>query len=469
MTDVLTVYGTPSTKLLGDGDLPLPIEVLWQSLCTHRACWQARPLYVACSGGRDSLALAFACLALYKDGKLPALPTLIHINHQLQDAAEAWAEGVRDFARLHGFACQVVKVSPANHDENSARTARYQGFWQVMADDGVLLFAHHEDDQAETVLMRLVAGSGLKGLSGMQVWQDRQVKDEAGCTKLVSLFRPWLGISREAISDYAKAHSLPYVDDPTNLVGDNTRSHLRQAIIPHLRALNPKATQNIARTAQVLNTQRRLIDAHLDDVCKQVYESSLCFGRYQMVLSILRLTQEQKETSQALIVRFMQADLPYGADFALVQAVLALCWRTDSDHKTELFWRGGQDNEGVVFCRYQTRLYRYLASLWQAFWEKSVAKVGQGCALTVGRYTQALPSVGLLTPVSRTDKIPYRHKTLSGKKLYQTLGVPVWLRAHLYLATFEEGADGVRTCLVSFGHTWCLGQGVCTLGALYAT
>lgn len=231
------------------------LDTLAAQLTYHQSHLHHRPLYLACSGGRDSLSLAFACYLLFKNGQLASLPTLIHINHRLQAISDSWAGQVADFAKQYGFSYHCVALTLAKNDEKTARDARYQAFFELMADTGVLLLAHHADDQAETLLMRLINGAGVVGLSAMAVWQDRQVGD-----KSLALFRPMLTISRESISDFASVHRLPYVDDPTNTAGDNHRAIIRTQLLPILKKLNPKAPSNIARSAFLLGEARALLD-----------------------------------------------------------------------------------------------------------------------------------------------------------------------------------------------------------------
>lgn len=420
-----------------------PLEqAFYQAYLSYADRFTARPLYLACSGGRDSLALAFVCLQLYKKGLLPTLPTLLHVNHQLQAQADAWADGVEAFAKLHGFSCQILKVSLINGDENEARTARYQACFGQMDEGGVLLLAHHQNDQAETVLMRLVSGAGLTGLAGMQAWQTRQSQG-----KTLHLFRGWLGVSRDEISRYADRHALPYVDDPTNETGDNARSVIRRELVPILKTLNPEAIVNIARTAHVIAQEKTVLDTHIGALLVDCTVPSLSFGAHQTVLDIDKLTKNPVPTQYALLRAFIQGDGRYGAAFAFVERVFELCQRTDGDHKTELFWQGDKEG-GVVFCRYRGQLYRYSAKLWRAFNEPSKCVVAEAGVLSIalGDYYQPIQGASKLCLVSSQDKIAYKNKHLSGKKLYQTLGIPAWLRPHLYLADF-----GGEKRLVSVG------------------
>ena len=127
------------------------------------------------------------------------------------------------------------------HDEQAARQARYDVMRVHMNQDDVLLLAHHADDQAETVLMRLIQGAGVNGLSGIQPWRVQT----QGAHRIV-LWRPWLTVQRADISAYATRLQLPYIDDPTNESGDNVRSGLRRDIMPVLAKYNPNVIDNMS-------------------------------------------------------------------------------------------------------------------------------------------------------------------------------------------------------------------------------
>lgn len=344
-------------------------------------------------------------------------------------------------------------------DESHARQARYQALFEAMADDGVLLLAHHQDDQAETLLMRLILGAGLSGLSAMRVWQTRTHH-----LKTLALFRPYLDVPRADISWYAKEWQLPYVDDPTNDTDDNLRGKLRTHIMPHLRQLNPKVSQNIARTASILRANEQTLTRYIKGVLGDCLVQAFCFGHFQHVLDVSRLLAYPSDERLSLLYAFVKGDEPYAADYAFVQAVHDLCLRADGDHKTVLFWQAGRAGQGYVLCRYRGFLYRYSEALWQALAmpsavsDKGVVLGGHLCGFVVK--CLASPTMDL-RPLDRQTSVEVFGKSLSGKKLYQTLGIPVWLRTHLYLVTWQD--SGTKRCLVSVGQTWTIGDGALLL------
>ncbi len=217
-------------------------EALLASVTEYSEQLRGRRIWLACSGGRDSLTLAALCLQLYHQGRLAFLPQLLHVDHNLQSASHLWANHVAKWAQAQQLPCTVLQAQVKGSDEQAARLARYKIMLAHINQGDVLLLAHHADDQAETVLMRLMQGAGVKGLAAMQAWREQS----QGVRHNV-LWRPWLSVRRANISSSAQRLQLPYIDDPTNDNGDNVRSSLRRDIMPLLANYNPNVIENIAR------------------------------------------------------------------------------------------------------------------------------------------------------------------------------------------------------------------------------
>jgi len=188
---------------------------------------------VACSGGVDSAMLGLhASLWARQQGKTLHF---FHVHHGLQQRAEGWLQHVQDLAQRLGVACHATRVqvdlSQGDGMESAARTARYQAFQQMAAQTGVrhVFLGHHLDDQAETVLLRLLRGAGPTGMGAMA---ERTERDG-----LVYL-RPLLNIPRSDLITVAKQFAehtdWEPVWDPTNLQDDYTRGALRERLTPHL-------------------------------------------------------------------------------------------------------------------------------------------------------------------------------------------------------------------------------------------
>ncbi|HET7315014.1 tRNA lysidine(34) synthetase TilS [Salinisphaera sp.] len=196
-------------------------------------------LVVAYSGGRDSTALLYA---LAHSGPAIAIRA-VHICHRLETAAEAWAEHCRRCCEALGidFVRRDIQVDTRRGGlEAAARAARYAELRRWIGPNEVLVTAHHADDQAETFLLQALRGAGVAGLAGMPAL----AAFGAG-----RLWRPWLDVPRAAITAYAQAHGLEWVEDETNRDSRRARGYLRSEVWPALIAQWPAAAETLSRSA----------------------------------------------------------------------------------------------------------------------------------------------------------------------------------------------------------------------------
>lgn len=177
---------------------------------------------------------------------------VVHVDHGLRTESSSWSDMVHDVCRGYGIGCTTwqVDVRQDGNLENEARQARYMA---LSVGSTAIVTAHHMDDQAETVLMKLMRGSGPNGLMGMPMygpsWFDESIMH---C-------RPMLGIGRDDIVAYAKLCQLRYVTDPSNANTSFDRNWLRNDIMPLVKARKPEAVMNIARSAEILGESRSLM------------------------------------------------------------------------------------------------------------------------------------------------------------------------------------------------------------------
>lgn len=199
-------------------------------------------LCIALSGGRDSVVLLHALDWLRSEGADVRL-SAVHVHHGLNDHADTWKRFCSDFCRDLGIPLDVVHVDvPRDGGEGLEAAARRQRYGVLAAcrADGVML-AHHRDDQAETVLFRLLRGSGVNGAAAM-----RMERSQAGGPPL---FRPLLDVPGRIIAAYAAEQSLSWVEDESNMNGQYRRNFLRRDVLPRIEVAFPGAAQALARAA----------------------------------------------------------------------------------------------------------------------------------------------------------------------------------------------------------------------------
>ncbi|WP_248752278.1 tRNA lysidine(34) synthetase TilS [Pseudomonas sp. MWU15-20650] len=215
--------------------------------------WRNAPAWhIAFSGGLDSTVLLHLLASLANTETLPPL-SAIHIHHGLQAAADAWPSHCQAVCDSLGVPLRVmrVQVRPGASLERAARDARYQAFTEVVGAGEVMVTGQHRDDQAETLLFRLLRGAGVRGLAAMP-----------GHRPLAGghLVRPLLDVSRIELQAYAHEHQLQWIEDPSNADSRFSRNYLRHRVFPRLTERWPQAVANLARTAEHLSEAQGLLD-----------------------------------------------------------------------------------------------------------------------------------------------------------------------------------------------------------------
>lgn len=194
---------------------------------------------VAYSGGMDSTVL----LHLARAAALPNL-TAVHVHHGLQAAADDWAAQCAAQCAAWQLPMQLLRVAVVSSHpkgpEAAAREARYAALQAHLPAGTALMTAHHATDQAETLLLRLLRGTGIEGMAAMR----------SVTTLGTTLWRPLLGVRRELLLAYAQRHGLRWIEDPHNSDPRYARSWLRTQVMPLLQQRWPDADAQLARAAE---------------------------------------------------------------------------------------------------------------------------------------------------------------------------------------------------------------------------
>lgn len=223
----------------------------------------------AVSGGRDSMVLLHLLCALAKEGGFRIAAA--HFNHQLRPTAGRDEAFVRDWCAGQGISFQAGSGDVAAYAretgtslEDAARQLRYR-FLEECADAlgaARIATAHHREDNAETLLLHLLRGSGLRGLGGIPPVRGRIV-------------RPLLEASRAEIDAYAAAHRIPFVEDETNQEAVCTRNRLRLEVLPLLEELSPGCAGRMAGTAALLREEEAHLQREADALLPEAADSVL--------------------------------------------------------------------------------------------------------------------------------------------------------------------------------------------------
>jgi len=302
---------------------------------------RGRRLCVAYSGGLDSGALLSALAALRTRERF--LLRAVHVNHRIQPLSARWAQAARMRARKLRVPCGIIELtierSRGESLEAAAREARYRALAAQLARDELLLTAHHQEDQLETVLLALLRGSGVRGLAAMNAvtpWAHSL------------LLRPLLPVTRAQLEQYARERALAWSEDPSNADERFDRNYLRRAVLPLIRQRWPAAAATVSRSARHLAEARSLLE--------QMAKASLQDARdgASLRVSVLRrlpLPQRRNALRQWIAERGLQ--LP---DHRRVREICGPMLEARDDALPVVRWRAGQ------LRRYADRLFAFDAT-----------------------------------------------------------------------------------------------------------
>lgn len=221
-------------------------------------------LVVAYSGGLDSQALLHLCKHFIDTGasKSSTRPALklkaIHVNHGIHPEAKNWQVFCeKNCQRIDSdFISETIHISQSNNLEAQARRLRYACFEKHCGEKEVLLTAHHQDDQLETILFRLFRGGGIDALSGMPATRN---------LSRALLFRPLLNESKSQLLVYAQEKQLEWIEDDSNQDTNFSRNFIRSELIPLIRTRWPQVASNVERSAALLAEQADMLQQLAQD------------------------------------------------------------------------------------------------------------------------------------------------------------------------------------------------------------
>ncbi len=316
-----------------------------------------RHVLAAVSGGSDSMGMLYALhyLSMQRGCSI----TVVHINHRLRGRASGRDEDfVREAAWRLGCSCHIEQAEPGalahvpdTSLEMAARMFRHQVFQRLLKDTGAdaVALGHTRDDQAETILMRILRGTGIDGLGGM----DAMTRVRDCC-----LIRPLLDCRREAIRSFLRSHGLTWREDETNQRLEHTRNRIRHVVMPLLeREINPSLVDALVRLGDISSMERDLLKDRTMDLLERCRK-----GRG---LSIRAL----RDLHAADIRRVMRAwllEMNHGTSPAGFEMIRRLASLIDADPGTRVSMGPGTCGEirgGVLYLVRSSRPAAYLYPL----------------------------------------------------------------------------------------------------------
>ncbi len=415
-------------------------ETLHQTLRLH----QLQQILVAYSGGLDSHVLLHSLATLraqYPHLKIRAL----HINHGLNPKAHSWGLHCLAICKSLDVECRIITVDVKQHLagqslEEAARNLRYEALAKELQAGECLMVAHTQDDQAETLLLQLLRGAGVKGLAAMPL-----AKKFANS----SLVRPLLHVTRHALQRYAQLHKLSWIEDESNAATTLDRNYLRHRILPELASRWPGVKKVLSRVAQHCGEASQLID----ELALQDLAAVTGSVRHTLsVTALSRLSLPRQKNVLRFWLRCLHLPVPNARQLAQLQQDF-LCSQPDAAPK--MTW------PGVEIRRFADDLYALQPLPSHDATAVFCWDLSQTLVLpNLGTLSVTYASVGLEIPMGAKVTIRFRcggerfyptgrNGSHPLKKLFQEWKVPPWLRDRVPLIYFDEELVAVANYAIS--------------------
>jgi tRNA(Ile)-lysidine synthase len=388
------------------------------------------PLLAAFSGGLDSAVLLHA-LAESEVARARGLRA-VHIDHGLNDDSANWARRCREFAGSLGVDLVVRSVEVVRGRglglEASARRARYGEIETLLAAGEILALAHHRDDQAETVLLKLLRGAGPEGIGAMRPLR-RLGRGFA--------WRPLLGLPRAALREYAESHRLNWIVDPSNADQSIDRNYLRMQVMPRIMSRWPEAEASIAQSATWARAAAEFIEVEAERALARTQgldPSTLHFREWLALPQALR---------DPVLRRWLRAlDLPEPTHYQAAELVRQLA-EAGEDRQPCVRWPGAEVR------RYRDLLHA-LPPLqvppfdWVALFDGGALALPMNLGTLRLVDTQQVPTQvdNLLVRFRRGGeslRLETGGHTRELRDLFQEAGIPPWQRGRLPLVFEPDG------------------------------
>jgi len=390
--------------------------------------------WLAYSGGCDSHVLLHAAAQLQRRGAIAPLHA-VHIDHGLHPASADWARHCTAVCASLELPLLCLRVNarpaPGESPEAAARQARYRAIAEVTEPGDCLLTAHHQDDQAETLLLQLLRGGGPHGLAAMPELAPFARGQHA---------RPLLAFPRAELQGYAEAQGLRWIDDPSNADTGYDRNYLRREVLPALRGRWPAVARVLTRSAAHQAEAAQLLDVlAAQDLVSCRSEQPACLD----IPSLLKLDEARQRNALRFWLKNLGYKLPDTVRLAHVQRDVL---QAAQDRMPVVSW------EGVELRRYREHLYALAPPApgevnailtWDLH---GPLRLPDGASLTAlpaqGKGVKAALSDAAVTVRFRQGgehcQISPRGSTRPLKKLLQERGVPPWLRERIPLLYVGE-------------------------------
>ncbi|GIT61774.1 MAG: tRNA(Ile)-lysidine synthase [Gammaproteobacteria bacterium] len=388
---------------------------------------------VAFSGGLDSSVLLHSLVSIpeFKE-KVFA----IHVNHGLSPNSKSWIKHCDKFCSGLGvnFIPLTIELENSKTNENILRKARYEALFSCLKQGDVLCTAHHQDDHIETILFRILRGTGIKGLAGIEKYSQMEGID---------LIRPLISYSKKDLLDYADKFEVNWIEDESNEDLSISRNFIRKKVIPNLKNDNWPEYKN---SISYLSSKAKEANEILDEIA--YLDLKLCASESLDRLSILKIKELSHARAMNVLFTWLGINTHLGVSNKLTDQVYkSIILASESSNPVVTFGKKGQKGSFQI-RRFNNFLHHLPLTETETLSNKKVWKwnsddplelptgtLSMQVALGKGISTQLTePGISIKGRIGGERCKPEgRSKSQKLKKLFQEYGVPPWVRDRIPL------------------------------------
>ena len=388
---------------------------------------------VAFSGGLDSSVLLHSLVGIpeFKE-KVFA----IHVNHGLSPNSKSWIKHCDKFCSGLGvnFIPLTIELENSKTNENILRKARYEALLSCLKQGDVLCTAHHQDDHIETILFRILRGTGIKGLAGIEKYSQMEGID---------LIRPLISYSKKDLLDYANQFEVNWIEDESNEDLSISRNFIRKKVIPNLKNDNWPEYKN---SISYLSSKAKEANEILDEIA--YLDLKLCASESLDRLSILKIKELSHARAMNVLFTWLGINTHLGVSNKLTDQVYkSIILASESSNPVVTFGKKGQKGSFQI-RRFNNFLHHLPLTETETLSNKKVWKwnsddplelptgtLSMQVALGKGISTQLTePGISIKGRIGGERCKPEgRSKSQKLKKLFQEYGVPPWVRDRIPL------------------------------------
>ena len=388
---------------------------------------------VAFSGGLDSSVLLHSLVSIpeFKERVFA-----IHVDHGLSPNSKSWIKHCDKFCSGLGvnFIPLTIELENSKTNENILRKARYEALFSCLKQGDVLCTAHHQDDHIETILFRILRGTGIKGLAGIEKYSQMEGID---------LIRPLISYSKKDLLDYADKFEVNWIEDESNEDLSISRNFIRKKVIPNLKNDNWPEYKN---SISYLSSKAKEANEILDEIA--YLDLKLCASESLDRLSILKIKELSHARAMNVLFTWLGINTHLGVSNKLTDQVYkSIILASESSNPVVTFGKKGQKGSFQI-RRFNNFLHHLPLTETETLSNKKVWKwnsddplelptgtLSMQVALGKGISTQLTePGISIKGRIGGERCKPEgRSKSQKLKKLFQEYGVPPWVRDRIPL------------------------------------